>query len=291
VLLPILKSLMILFVGRQFLLCMHGHFSMDRFWSSIVRALVVVFLVANTTNFNTWFASKIFTNLPQALTSLGVGSFAPTGTGQSSAAQFDSISAAGDAIAAQIVAKVEYTSPTTWINAATGYIADACFQIILCCIFGLWLLGLGLMAIALCLGPPFLLFELFDRTRNFVNIWIGKLVGFAAYGFATSIVLGMQMQGLRTMVDKVNGVADNDVPAAVGMLIHCVGDSILDLLLMAACPAAFAFGSGAVAAIAAPAALAASRSLTVMAGVGKGAASVVDKAAGAGIRAYKKAIS
>jgi type IV secretory pathway VirB6-like protein len=287
VLVPILRALLGIFVGRQFFLVMFGHMTMDRFWNSVIRALVIVFLVANATNFNQWVATKMFTNIPQALTSLGVGSYAPTSAGQSSAAQFDSVSAAGDAIAAQIVAKSSIWSVSSLINGGTGYLADGCFQIILCCIFGIWLLGLGLLSITLCLGPPFLCFEFFDRTRGFVDQWIGKLVGFTAFGFATSIVLAMQMQGLTTTLAKINGMAAQNVPAAVAMMMHAVGDGILDLLLMGACPIAFGFGSGAVAALAAPAALAAGRSLMVAGGAAKGVAG----AAGAGGKAVANTAS
>jgi type IV secretory pathway VirB6-like protein len=272
VLVPILKALLTIFVGRQFFLVMFGHMSMERFWNSVIRALVIVFLVANATNFNQWVATKVFTNIPQALTSLGVGSYAPTAAGQSSASQFDSVSAAGDAIAAQIVAKSSIWSVSSLINGGTGYLADAIFQIILCCIFGIWLLGLGLLCIALCIGPPFLCFEFFDRTRGFVDQWIGKLVGFAAFGFATSIVLAMQMQGLTTTLAKINGMAATNVPQAVAMMMHAVGDGVLDLMLMGSCPIAFGFGSGAVAALAAPAALAVGRSLFAGAGIAKGVA-------------------
>ena len=284
VLLPILKALMLLFVGRQFFLVMFGHMAMERFWGSVIRALVIVFLVATTTNFNTWVATKIFTNIPQALTNLGVGSYVPTNAGQSSAAQFDSISAAGDAIAAQIGAKDEVTSPATWVNDIAGRLGDLCFQIILDLIFGVWLLGLGLLAIALCMGPPFLMFEFFERTRGFVDAWIGKLVGFAAFGFACSIVLGMEMQGLNTMLTKINGLASTNVPAAVGMLMHAVGDGLLDLLLMAACPVAFGFGSGAVAGLAMPVGLAASRVLMLGARAAAAGSRRAVGAAQAGVR-------
>jgi hypothetical protein len=122
VLVPILKALLGIFIGRQFFLVMFGHMTMDRFWNSVIRALVIVFLVANATNFNQWVATKMFTNIPQALTSLGVGSYAPTSAGQSSAAQFDSVSAAGDAIAAQIVAKSSIWS----VSSASGCLVSAC---------------------------------------------------------------------------------------------------------------------------------------------------------------------
>jgi type IV secretory pathway VirB6-like protein len=199
VLLPILKALLIIFIGRQFFLVMFGHLMMERFWGSVIRALIIVFLVANTTNFSTWVATKVFTNIPAALTSMGVGSFAPTNAGQTSAQQFDTMAAAGNALRSQIIAEIQITVPETWINAISAATGDMAFQIILSLLFGIWMLGLGLIAITLCLGPPFLCFELFDRTRGFVDQWIAKIVGFAAFGFATSIVLAMEMQSLQTL--------------------------------------------------------------------------------------------
>jgi type IV secretory pathway VirB6-like protein len=263
VLFPILNALMIIFVGRQFLLVMYGNMTVNRFLDSIIRAGIICLLVTHSGAFTQWVSGPVFTKVPAALTSLATGSYGAAPANTSSAAQFDSVSSAGDSIAAQIVALTTVSSPSSWINAGTAYAADGFFQIILCCIFGIWLLGLGVLAIALCLGPPFLLFELFDRTRGFVDQWIAKLVGFTAFGFATSLVLAMQLQGLTTMLQQANGMAASNVPAAVGMLLHCVSNSVMDLLLMAACPIAFGFGSGAVAAMAAPASFAAMRSLSI----------------------------
>jgi hypothetical protein len=289
VLLPILKALLILFIARQFFLVHFGHLDMMRLFNSVIRAAIICFLVHGTVNFNQYIATVVFTNLPQALTNLGVGSYVPTNAGQSSAAQFDAVSAAGDAIATQIGAKDEYLSPATWINDITGRLANFCFQTILDLIFGIWLLGLGLLAISLCLFPPFLCFEFFERTRGFVDTLIGKIVGFSAFGFACSIVLGIEMQGLTTMLAKINGMASSNVPAAVAMLIHAVGDSLLDLLLMAACPVAFGFGSGAVAGLAAPAAFAASRTLMLGAKAAAAGGRGAVGAAGAGARGAVRA--
>jgi type IV secretory pathway VirB6-like protein len=113
---------------------------------------------------------------------------------------------------------------------------------------------MGLIAIALAIGPMLLPLELFERTRGFVDQWIGKFVGFIAHGLGATIVLAMQMQGLQNMLNQVNGVAGTNPPAAVGMLLHCVGDSVLDFLTIAAVPIAFGFGAGTVAALVAPAA-------------------------------------
>jgi type IV secretory pathway VirB6-like protein len=285
VLFPILRALMIIFIGRQFFLTMTGNMTINRFIDSIIRAGIIILLVTHSGAFVQWVATPVFTRVPMALTTMGAGAYASTTGAQSPAAQFDSVSAGGDATVGLILAQAEITSPSSWINALTAFVSDGCFQVILNCIFAIWLLGIGVLAIALCIGPPFLLFELFERTRGFVDQWIAKLVGFSAFGFATSIVLAMQMQGMVSMVQQAKTMSAINLPAAVGMLIHCVADSVMDLLLMAACPLAFGFGSGAVAALAAPSALLAMRSLSVGAAIGKSLASGTARSAGRGANA------
>lgn len=286
VLVPILGLLLLMFFGRQFFLVMFGHLEMAKFMNSAIRAAVIVFLVHGTVNFNTYVAQKVFTNVPQALSTLGAGSYIPASTGQSSATQFDQVSAAGDAITAQINSQVQITSPSTWLNGMTADFSDAAFQMELFCIFGVWFLGLNLLAIALCLGPPLLCFEFFERTRHFVDTWISWLVSFACHGLASSIVLGMEMQSLQDMLKSANGIAGQNLPAAASMMVHAVGNGILDLLLIVACPLAFSLGAGATTALAAPAAFAAGRVMMAGATAGKAGGRAATSAVGKAGAAY-----
>ncbi len=48
VLLPILKALFLIFIGRQFLLCMYGHLGMERFMMSAIRVGIIVLLIGHT---------------------------------------------------------------------------------------------------------------------------------------------------------------------------------------------------------------------------------------------------
>lgn len=280
ILLPIIKSLATIFLLRQFLLLTFAHMTMERIVSSFTRVLIIVLLIQGAGNFNTFVVNRVFTNMPQMLSNMGVGSYAPGTTGKSSTVQFDAVSAAGDALAEQIRSKSTCWSVACATNSFTAYCADGAFQMVLCGIFGVWFLGLNLMAIALCMGQIFLCFEFFDRTRGFLDQWIGKIIGFGAFGFAASIVLALEMQSMQTMINKLNGLAGTNVDAAVSMFIHAVGSAGIDFLLIIACPIAFGFGSGAVAALAAPAAMAATGALRVSAGVAGGGA----KAAGAAAR-------
>lgn len=261
---PILKALFIIYIGRQFLLTMAGELTMSRFFGTIMRSGIIILLVTHTGAFVQYVRDPIFNQVPQALSNMIAGNYAATTAGQPLAEQFDAISAKGDAIDAEIAVQANsWFSLSDFFNRLSGSAANGAFQIILAIIVGIWLLGQTLLAIILSMGLPLLCFEIFDRTRGFVDQWIGKIVGFAAFGFATSFVLALEMQGMRTMFDTLRAAVAMNVTQAAGMFWHVIGDSALDLLTIAVLPAAVGFGSGAVAALAMPSALMAMRTLTM----------------------------
>jgi hypothetical protein len=282
---PILKALFLIYIGRQFLLTMAGDLSMQRFWSTVMRAGIIILLVTHNGAFVQYVRGPVFEKIPQAMSAMVAGNFAATAAGQPQAAQFDAIAAKGDAIVGEIDAvSTSVLSITDWINSGTAHIGNGIFQTILSCIVAIWLLGQSFLAIILAMGLPLLCFEIFERTRGFVDQWIAKLVGFIAFGFATSFVLALEMEGMKTMFDAVRGKAIINAAQAVAMLFHIVGNGVLDLLTIAFIPTVVGFGSGAVAALAAPSAMLAMRSLS-LAGGGVGAA--VARAAGGMSRASR----
>lgn len=285
---PILRALLVLYVGRQFLLTMAGHLSIQRFFDTIIRALIVVFLVTHNGSFVQYVRDPVYDKVPQALSAMVVGNYAATTASQPLATQFDAISAKGDAITVAIQQGANsWFSMTDWITSVSASVADGSFQLVLAIIVAIWLLGQTLLAIVLCLGLPMLCFELFERTRGFIDQWIGKLVGFSTFGFATSFVLALEMNGLKTMFDTLHTAAAANAVQAAGMFWHVIGYSLLDLLTISALPTAVGFGSGAVAALAAPSAFMAMRSISLASGgvgaaASKAAAALSKVASGAG---------
>ena len=89
--------------------------------------------------------------------------------------------------------------------------------------------------------------------------WIGKLVGMTCFGIGTSILVGIQMTGLRNMLRAVNDNLPTGGPEAVAVLMRVGCSIVLDLFTMAALPAICAYGSGVAAALAAPSAMLALR--------------------------------
>lgn len=264
---PILKALFVLYIGRQFLLTMAGELSIRRFFDTILRSGIIILLVTHNGAFVQYVRDPVFDKVPQGLSSMIAGNYAATTAGTPLAAQFDAISAKGDAINAEIAKQANsWVSLPDWINRLSGSVANGAFQIILAIIVAIWLLGQTLLAIILAMGLPLLCFEIFERTRGFVDQWIGKMVGFGAFGFATSFVLAVEMQGMKTMFDTVRTEVAINVTQAASMFWHVIGDSVLDLLTIALLPTAVGFGSGAVAALAAPSAFMVMRSLSLTTG-------------------------
>lgn len=274
---PIIRALFLIYIGRQFLLCMAGDLTMQRFWSTVMRSGIIILLVSHNGQFVQWVRTPIFEGVGQQTSAMVAGDFGATAAGVPMAAQFDAIAAKGDAIVGEIDAvSTNVFSLMDWINSITAHVANAIFQLILACVVAIWLLGQSFLAIILAMGLPILLFEIFERTRGFVDQWISKILGFCAFGFATSFVLAVEMQGMKTMFDAVHGKAIGNVAQAVAMLLHIVGNGVLDLLTMAFVPTVVGFGSGAVAALAAPSAMLAMRSLSMGGGaVGAAAARAV----------------
>jgi len=257
---PILKSLLIMFVVRQFTLTWTGNMTVERFVGSSVRAAVIVFLISHSGAFAQYVRDPIFDKIPQAISSTILASAGvQTNSSATIAQQFDRASAAADAVTAAIIARQTSFSVASFVNYLSAQAADGGIQFLLSFIAGIWMLGQSLLAIILCFGPLLLGFELFDRTRGWVDQWIGKLVGMTCFGIGTSILLSIQMTGLRNMLRAASDNLPTGGPEAVAVLMRVACNIVLDLFTMVSLPAICAYGSGVAAALAAPSAMLALR--------------------------------
>ncbi len=251
---PILKSLLVMFVVRQFTLTWTGNMTVERFVGSSVRAAIVVLLISHSGAFAQYVRDPLFDKVPQAISSTILSSAGVQTSGSATIAQqFDKASTASDAVTAAIVAKQTSFSVSSLVNYLSAQLANGGIQFLLSCIAAVWLLGQTLLAIILCFGPLLLGFELFDRTRGWVDQWIGKLVGMTAFGIGTSILLAIQMRGLLLLLKAVNGNIPTSGAEAVAVLMRICGNVVMDLFTMGALPLICAYGSGVAASLAAPA--------------------------------------
>ncbi len=257
---PIIKALLVMFVVRQFTLTWTGNMTVERFVGSCVRAAVVVFLIVHSGSFVQYVRDPLFDKIPQAISSTIMSSAGVQASGTTTIAQqFDKVSLASDAVTAAIVAKQTSFSVSALVNYLSAQLANGGIQFLLAGICAIWLLGQTLLAIILCFGPLLLGFELFDRTRGWVDQWIGKLVGMTCFGIGTSILLGIQMQGLLLLLKAVNSNIPTSGAQAVAVLMRICGNVVMDLFTMAALPAICAIGSGVAVSLAAPSAMASLR--------------------------------
>ncbi len=72
--------------------------------------------------------------------------------------------------------------------------------------------------ILLALGPLFIVFALFDRTRQWFWGWVSQMAGFMLTQVMFSIVLAMEVAFINTAVLK-NGVMDSSISGAISMFI------------------------------------------------------------------------
>ena len=110
--------------------------------------------------------------------------------------------------------------------------------------FSIWLLGRRLMALALCMGPFLLCFELFDNTRGFIRHWIGTMVGLAAFQLASAIQLQLSMQGAMQFLQGLRGQMAGDLDGMVAHLWAAAGWFLMDAIAMFSIPTICAVGSG-----------------------------------------------
>lgn len=275
---PILRALVIMYVGMQFFLFMYGLLTVERLITSCIRPLVVVFLIMHSGAFAQWVRDPIFTKIPAAISSTILASVGVDATSSMGPArQFDQVALKMDAITARTLELNTSWSATSIGNSLAAQIANMAAQTLLGMIAGVWMCGTTLLAILLCFGPILLVFELFDRTRHLVESWITKCVGILAFGMGTSILLALQMQEMTDLLNGIHGAMGSNVSEAVGMLVHVCANMVLDLLTMIALPAAVGFGSAAAASLAGPATMLALRGAPGIAGaagqIGKAAAS------------------
>ena len=276
---PILRSLLVIFVVRQFTLTWTGNMTVERFVGSSVRAAIIVFLISNSGTFAQRVRDPVFDKIPQAISSTilsaaGVQTTATTPLAQ----QFDRVSVGADAVTAAIVARSTSWSVASFVNYATASVYNTGIQFLLAVIVAIWLLGQSLLAIILCFGPLLLVFELFERTRGWVDQWIGKLVGLTCFGIGTSILLSLQMTGLLNILRTLHYNLPQNGAEAITALLRVGCNVLLDAFTMAALPAICAIGSGVAASLAAPSAMLALRAVPAMMPALRGAAG----AAGAG---------
>lgn len=251
---PVLKALFVIYLGRQFMMMWGGYFSFQTFIKTVLRAGIVILLVVRSGAYVQWVRDPIFDRVPLALAAMTSSTYAgglPASVGQ----QFDDSALAINNITAQILALNTGWSVSAFGNYLAASLQNGAAQTVLGCISAVWMLSVELLAIILCFGKLILLFELFDRTRGFVDSWIGKIIGLLAFGFGTNVLMALQMTELMNLMTRVASRMPSNAAEAVSVLTAIFGSLVYDLITLVALPTAVGFGSAAAASLATPSAM------------------------------------
>ncbi len=239
---PILHWLAIAYIVLTFSLVAGNVMTVHTMIGRLLRLLFVVYFITGSGGYTTHVRDLAFDGVPQAIASV----LTDTPTLTSAAQQFDIVSKAADNIVADAMAKNSLFSANGIGNSVAAWAADGGIQGINAVMFGVWLLGRVLLAIVLCFGPWLLVFELFDRTRGFVDQWIGKIVGLSVFGLASAVLLQIVLRGELDMLTQVHNSGGN-IDQIIAQLVHVVALLATDALAMLALPAICAIGSAAAA--------------------------------------------
>ena len=208
---PVIKALLVIWLGRQFLLLMYGLVSTETFITSVIRPAVVVFLIGHTGQFVHYVRDPLFDTIPRAVSSTILSAAGiQTRSTEAISTQFDAMAAGVDMLSSRALALNTSWSASAIANGIGIYMATTGAQILLACVFGIFLLGQTLLAVVLCLGPLVLVFELFERTRPWTSAWLGKMVGLVAFGIGTSLLLAIQMQELHDLIASISANSGNN---------------------------------------------------------------------------------
>lgn len=206
----------------------------------MVRALTVVWLLSAAGTYNQVVRTAAMDEVPNRVASI------VNGGGQNIKAeqQFCVLRAAMENLTAKVAKEANGWSVADFMARGSAEVARVAQGILLEVVLVIWLIGRRLTALAICLGPFLLCFELFDATRGFVRHWIGTVVGLLAFQLASSVQLQISQQGAMRFLQQLRGQMNGDINAMVGVLWDAVGWFLMDAVVMLAIPTICAVGSG-----------------------------------------------
>ena len=240
---PIFHWLAVIYIIITFAQVTANVMTMNVFLGRAVRLFAVVFLIHSAGSYQQYVRTLAFVDVPNEIASIVSGAPADV----SAAAQFDKVTQNVDYLLADALAK----NTGSWAAEIGNVVAIHAVQIVadlfVAIMFFIWMLGRTLLAIVLCYGPFILLFELFERTRGFVEAWAGKIVGLLVYQLATAVVLQILIVGLTTQLQNAKAASGIGIDEMISNLVRIASFLGGDILVLIALPSICAIGSGAAA--------------------------------------------
>lgn len=239
---PILQTALTVAVVAGGFAVSFGKMSAERLAVWAVRALAVAWLIGGAAQYNPVVRTAVMDDAPNLVAS--AMNVEGANTRITSAQQFCTLRTATENLASKV-----FKEATGWSVSALGARLSAeaalgwqgvCLEVM----FAIWLIGRRLAALALCLGPFLLCFELFENTRGFVRHWIGTVVGLLCFQLTTAIQLRMSYEGAATYLSRLRGGMGVSLDGMVQVLWDAAGWFAMDAVVMFAIPTICAVGSG-----------------------------------------------
>lgn len=214
-------------------------------WSSLmwalVRALVVVFFLKGSGAYTANVRDMLFETIPNGVVASTTGSSVLISAPQ----QFDIVSTAIDALTADIRRQNTSWSVSAIGNSLATWLVNVGLQAAVAVQAYVWLVSVRALAITLCLGVWFIMFELFERTRGFFQHWIGTAVGIVTFQVVSAIYLSLSMQSEMEMLRAIQANSRSfDIDQMISNLIHVGASMFGDALTMLVLPTICALAAG-----------------------------------------------
>lgn len=202
----LLFTVYVMFLGYRFLNHDH-HFNLQHIMRHMMVMVIVYGLVMNW-NLYDLFVYQIFTNEPGNIAKVLVNSAGHAQSTTSMAQALDGIYKAVVDAAMGFFSQVGF-SPSgiafLFYGALVFLIGSAL------CIFALLLFIYAkmMMAVSLALGPIFILFILWDSTKQMFSAWLNKLITLALIPIVTSAILALMLSVINVTLPNLNQPAEN----------------------------------------------------------------------------------
>lgn len=203
----LLFTVYVMLLGYRFLHHDH-HFTMSQIMRHMIVMLIVYGMVMDWNLYNT-FIYNIFTNEPGNIAKILVDSTGQAQTGMTSVTQ------ALDTLYKSVVdASVGLFGQMGLSASAVAFFFYGILVFIIgtvLCVFALLLFIYAkmMMAVALALGPIFILFVLWDSTRDLFSAWLRKLITLSLIPIVTSAVLVLMLSVVNVTLPTINQPVEN----------------------------------------------------------------------------------
>ena len=160
---------------------------------------VILMLVKNAGDYNTYVADVFFNTLPREIAgALNAGQ-------ATTAATFDGLLAKGQEVVTQLWTQAGFGISASICSALAAVIVIVCVSFLAAVGFCVSLYAKIALSLCLALGPLFIALAMFDATRRFTESWIGTLVNFTILQVLVAAIGSLLITSFQSLVNSHMG--------------------------------------------------------------------------------------